>query len=100
MPIIYVARQTFPLYAPDAYGCYVAFAIQHWWVFLPVSIVSGWHIQMMCHPPRQLAFAGSNYRILMMMASYAFTALFRLWVGRNEQYLIALNAHVSEVLYY
>eukprot|EP00041_Stephanoeca_diplocostata_P012415 m.207898 g.207898 ORF g.207898 m.207898 type:complete len:332 (+) comp18948_c0_seq3:145-1140(+) len=99
MPIVYLARQTFPLYAPDAYSCYVVFAIQHWWIFLPVSIISGWHIQMMTHPPRQLSFAGSNYRIVMMVVSYVITALVRSWVGRNEQYLAEVHASVVESLY-
>ena len=47
----------------------------HWWCYLPFSIVSGWHIQYMTHPPSQLKKHGGLYRMVGLIGYFIFTLI-------------------------
>ena len=66
--------------------------VQHFWVYLPVSILTGWHVQYMCHPPKQLRHVGENYRLTMTAGVWGAT-----WLTHTVTMMLSaqLNRDVS-----
>jgi hypothetical protein len=70
VPIMYLSWGMIPIYPMAVFGTWAIQCMQHYGIYLPVSILSGWHIQYMCHPPKQLRVMEHNYRIVMIVGSF------------------------------
>jgi len=77
IPYVWIARGSLPVYDFAIYDSFMLMIILHWWIYLPVSMLSGWHINYMMQPPRQGKFAGRYYRMLMVVFAYCFTVVTR-----------------------
>lgn len=78
LPFYWIAAGTFPVYPANLLGCYLLIITQHWGVYLPFSIVSGWHVNYMCQPPKQLKLFGQQYRLVTIANGFAAT-----WITRS-----------------
>eukprot|EP00040_Diaphanoeca_grandis_P019165 m.100988 g.100988 ORF g.100988 m.100988 type:complete len:307 (-) comp27294_c0_seq1:70-990(-) len=77
LPYLWIARGTFPIYESRNYDIYMMMMLLHFWIYLPVSLLSGWHINYMMQPPTQLRLVGKFYRWIMSTAGLIFTVLTR-----------------------
>jgi len=75
LPFYHLTRGNFPVYPQDPVGTYGVLLAVHWWCYLPFSIVSGWHIQYMTHPPSQLKKHGGLYRMVGLIGYFIFTLI-------------------------
>lgn len=76
-PFYHLYRGTFPIYPADSTAVYWVQMMLHWWVYLPVSLYSGWHIQYMTHPPSPLRRFGGLYRLVANTGGIAATFVAR-----------------------
>jgi hypothetical protein len=63
-PLYHMARHTYPVYPPALVANFSLYHVFHWAVLFPVSILSGWHMNYMTHPPKQLKPFGNKYSSL------------------------------------
>jgi len=91
-PWYHLYRNTFPVLAEDTYSVFCITSMQHYLFYLPFSLITGWQVQYMTFPPKQLNFAGRGYRVSMALFHYPVTKLtaavivpfFRTWVSGYE----------------
>ena len=53
-PLYHIARGTFPIFPSALVANFSTYHVFHWAVLFPVSILSGWHMNYMTHPPKQV----------------------------------------------
>ena len=76
------------LQAEDSYSVFCLTSMQHYLLYLPFSLWTGWQVQYMTFPPKQLNWAGRWYRMFMASMHYPVIKLtaavavpwFRNWV--------------------
>lgn len=93
VPLFYLAWGTFPIYPFELVGTWMLSIVQHWMIYLPISILSGWHIQYMCHPPKQLRVMTHNYRLLMLAGSFGIT-----WFTHTTTMVLSGYPHVFGIV--
>jgi len=90
-PWYHLYRNTFPVLAEDSYSVFCLTSMQHYLLYLPFSLYTGWQVQYMTFPPKQLNFAGRWYRIYMASMHYPVTKvtaavivpMFRTWASNT-----------------
>jgi len=94
VPVVCLVEDIFPVYPLELNGTYAVTLAQHWMVYLPVSVVTGWHIQYMMHPPKQLRGMERNYRIVMLVGAWGMTW----WTHTITMMLSGMHSYSFEAL--
>lgn len=76
-PVYHIVRGNLAILPGDAYGVYCIFIAVHWLFFLPFSLWLGVQVQYMTYPPKQLVFAGTNYRFVVTPTLFFFSWFMR-----------------------